>query len=57
MIKQYLVPSEYRFFAGVDTVFVDELEALLGVCFTCFAGVGAELVGGDIILIRRFVAY
>lgn len=34
-----------------------ELEALVGVCLACLAGVGAIFIGGDAIFIRRFVAY
>lgn len=39
------------------TATADELEALVGVCLACLAGVGAMLVGGDAIFMRRFVVY
>lgn len=35
----------------------DELEAFVGVCLACLAGVGAMFIGGDAIFMRRFVAY
>lgn len=39
------------------TATADELEALVGVCLACLAGVGAMFIGGDAIFVRRFVAY